>query len=96
MLSYASPMQVQTHLQSNCTNFWLSIMCSQELSYSLTAQAISNFKLLAMFSRILFDILDLIVIERKVKKKNWAENDYYDSDEDTFLDRTGLSKFYLS
>ena len=21
--------------------------------------------------------------------KNWEENDYYDSDEDTFLDRTG-------
>lgn len=29
----------------------------------------------------------------KAKKKNWAENDYYDSDEDTFLDRTGLSKY---
>ena len=28
--------------------------------------------------------------ERKeVKKRNWAENDYYDSDEDTYLDRTG-------
>ena len=28
----------------------------------------------------------------KRKKRDWAENDYYDSDEDTFLDRTGLSK----
>ncbi|CAG9768766.1 unnamed protein product [Ceutorhynchus assimilis] len=26
---------------------------------------------------------------RKRKSKNWEENDYYDSDEDTFLDRTG-------
>ncbi|KAL1489383.1 hypothetical protein ABEB36_014290 [Hypothenemus hampei] len=26
---------------------------------------------------------------RKRKKKDWEENDYYDSDEDTFLDRTG-------
>uniref|UniRef100_A0A0L8GLK9 Uncharacterized protein n=1 Tax=Octopus bimaculoides TaxID=37653 RepID=A0A0L8GLK9_OCTBM len=26
---------------------------------------------------------------RKRKKKNWEENDFYDSDEDTFLDRTG-------
>nr|CAI5846373.1 unnamed protein product [Callosobruchus analis] len=26
---------------------------------------------------------------RKRKAKNWAENDYYDSDEDTFFDRTG-------
>ncbi|XP_076253695.1 kanadaptin isoform X2 [Rhynchophorus ferrugineus] len=26
---------------------------------------------------------------RKRKVKNWEENDYYDSDEDTFLDRTG-------
>ncbi|CAG9859222.1 unnamed protein product [Phyllotreta striolata] len=26
---------------------------------------------------------------RKRKAKNWEENDYYDSDEDTFLDRTG-------
>ncbi|XP_060525709.1 kanadaptin [Cylas formicarius] len=26
---------------------------------------------------------------RKRKSKNWEENDYYDSDDDTFLDRTG-------
>ncbi|KAL0280490.1 UNVERIFIED_CONTAM: hypothetical protein PYX00_001762 [Menopon gallinae] len=26
---------------------------------------------------------------RKRKAKNWEDNDYYDSDEDTFLDRTG-------
>lgn len=26
---------------------------------------------------------------RKPKPKNWEENDYYDSDDDTFLDRTG-------
>ncbi|CAL4171507.1 unnamed protein product, partial [Meganyctiphanes norvegica] len=26
---------------------------------------------------------------REKKKKDWAENDYYDSDEDEFLDRTG-------
>ena len=26
---------------------------------------------------------------REVKKRNWAENDFYDSDEDTYLDRTG-------
>lgn len=26
---------------------------------------------------------------RKRKQKNWEENDFYDSDEDTFLDRTG-------
>ncbi|XP_056634617.1 kanadaptin [Diorhabda sublineata] len=26
---------------------------------------------------------------RKRKSKNWEDNDYYDSDEDTFLDRTG-------
>lgn len=26
---------------------------------------------------------------RQKKKKKWEENDYYDSDEDTFLDRTG-------
>ncbi|XP_075261972.1 kanadaptin-like isoform X2 [Convolutriloba macropyga] len=25
----------------------------------------------------------------EVKKRNWAENDYYDSDDDTYLDRTG-------
>lgn len=25
----------------------------------------------------------------KKKRKNWSENDYYDSDEDDFLDRTG-------
>ena len=26
---------------------------------------------------------------RKRKARNWDENDYYDSDDDTFLDRTG-------
>ncbi|XP_028993954.1 kanadaptin [Betta splendens] len=28
-------------------------------------------------------------VSRKRKKKNWADDDYYDSDDDTFLDRTG-------
>lgn len=32
---------------------------------------------------------------RKPKEKDWAENDYYDSDEDTFLDRTGISECYV-
>ena len=31
-------------------------------------------------------------VAHKRKKRNWEENDYYDSDEDTFLDRTGTSK----
>ena len=26
---------------------------------------------------------------RKRKAKNWGDNDFYDSDDDTFLDRTG-------
>lgn len=26
---------------------------------------------------------------RKRKQRNWEEEDYYDSDEDNFLDRTG-------
>ena len=30
--------------------------------------------------------------ERKRRKRNWEEHDYYDSDEDTFLDRTGTSE----
>jgi hypothetical protein len=28
----------------------------------------------------------------KRQVKNWEENEFYDSDEDTFLDRTGDSK----
>uniref|UniRef100_A0A3B5LUN0 Solute carrier family 4 member 1 adaptor protein n=1 Tax=Xiphophorus couchianus TaxID=32473 RepID=A0A3B5LUN0_9TELE len=28
-------------------------------------------------------------VSRKRKKKNWEDEDYYDSDDDTFLDRTG-------
>ena len=31
--------------------------------------------------------------ERQKRKRNWEENDYYDSDEDTFLDRTGSSEW---
>ena len=30
-----------------------------------------------------------VFVARKRKLKNWEENDYYDSDDDTFLDRTG-------
>lgn len=28
-------------------------------------------------------------VSRKRKKKNWEDEDFYDSDDDTFLDRTG-------
>jgi len=28
-------------------------------------------------------------VSRKRKQKNWEDEDYYDSDDDTFLDRTG-------
>lgn len=31
----------------------------------------------------------LVAVSRKRKKKNWEDEDYYDSDDDTFLDRTG-------
>ena len=29
---------------------------------------------------------------KKHKEKNWEENDFYDSDEDSFLDRTGSGR----
>ena len=32
---------------------------------------------------------------RKHKEKNWEENDFYDSDEDNFLDRTGSGQYNL-
>lgn len=31
----------------------------------------------------------LVSVSRKRKQKNWEDEDYYDSDDDTFLDRTG-------
>lgn len=31
----------------------------------------------------------MIIESRRKKAKNWEEDDYYDSDEDNFLDRTG-------
>lgn len=31
----------------------------------------------------------MFVESRKRRARDWEENDYYDSDEDTFLDRTG-------
>lgn len=30
---------------------------------------------------------------KKHKEKNWEENDFYDSDEDSFLDRTGSGQW---
>lgn len=38
--------------------------------------------------RIVFSHVSFLV-SRKRKKKNWEDEDYYDSDDDTFLDRTG-------
>lgn len=32
----------------------------------------------------------MITESRRKKAKNWEEEDYYDSDEDNFLDRTGI------
>ena len=32
---------------------------------------------------------------RKKKLKNWEEDDFYSSDEDTFLDRTGISMYIM-
>ena len=32
-------------------------------------------------------------IGRKKVVKNWEEDDFYSSDEDTFLDRTGISMY---
>lgn len=31
----------------------------------------------------------MIIESRRKKARNWEEEDYYDSDEDNFLDRTG-------
>ena len=31
----------------------------------------------------------LFLVSRKRKKKNWEDEDFYDSDDDNFLDRTG-------
>ncbi|KAM9068279.1 kanadaptin [Sarcophilus harrisii] len=41
----------------------------------------------------MLDALGLLrqeAVSRKRKAKNWEDEDYYDSDDDTFLDRTGL------
>ena len=41
----------------------------------------------------ILDTLGLLqqeVVSRKRKAKNWEDEDFYDSDDDTFLDRTGL------
>ncbi len=32
----------------------------------------------------------LFIVSRKRKKKNWEDEDFYDSDDDPFLDRTGV------
>lgn len=34
--------------------------------------------------------LHSFLVSRKRKAKNWEEEDFYDSDDDTFLDRTGV------
>lgn len=42
-----------------------------------------------MLPRKLNGFMLFILESKKHKEKNWEENDFYDSDEDTFLDRTG-------
>ena len=34
-------------------------------------------------------VVSLTAERRKKRDRNWEENDFYDSDEDNFLDRTG-------
>lgn len=41
-----------------------------------------------LFTEIVFFSLE----GKKHKEKNWEENDFYDSDEDSFLDRTGSGR----
>lgn len=36
-----------------------------------------------------FILINSIIEARKRKTRNWEAEDYYDSDEDNFLDRTG-------
>ena len=44
------------------------------------------------FPHLSLSIIYLIVPPvHKTQDRNWEEHDYYDSDEDTFLDRTGES-----
>lgn len=40
------------------------------------------------YSAEMYDFF-FFVESRKRKEKNWEEEDFYDSDEDNFLDRTG-------
>lgn len=47
-----------------------------------------------LYTRVFFTILVtnkifIFTESRKRKSRNWEEEDYYDSDEDNFLDRTG-------
>lgn len=37
-----------------------------------------------------YHLFCLPLVSRKRKAKNWEDEDFYDSDDDTFLDRTGL------
>ena len=40
--------------------------------------------------------MNLVESERSKKAKRLAENDFYDSDEDSFLDRTGAGMSIIS
>lgn len=49
-----------------------------------------NEDLLIVFAVLVTNRISIMLIEsRKRKTRNWEEEDYYDSDEDNFLDRTG-------
>lgn len=40
--------------------------------------------------RLSSTLFSFLLVSRKRKAKNWEEEDFYDSDDDTFLDRTGV------
>lgn len=56
---------------------------SSSCSCQIDCQPVINKHQMAKLSNV------WIAVSRKRKKKNWEDEDYYDSDDDTFLDRTG-------
>jgi len=56
--------------------------------YGLLRQS-THGKYIYLFIYFDFIITYYILESRKRKEKNWEEEDFYDSDDDNFLDRTG-------
>ena len=76
-------------------DYYLLAIKTAEMYYMIMCgHLVCMYKNIDVWIRIIHTyICYMYYIGRKKVAKNWEEDDFYSSDEDTFLDRTGISMY---